>query len=134
MLILVFIVSSPIPVVKETPLFAANVEPTNEGYATAKMAGINLCQAMRKQYGCNFISGSSANVYDTNDNDDLQNSHVFPALMRRFMEAKENLRRLGWVLARKRRFLVWPFGSGSLAVMGNRWMSPLLPWLCFVEI
>lgn len=49
-------------------------------------------------------------------------------------QIEELLRKLGWVLARKRRFLVWPFGSSSLAAMVNRWMSPLLPWLCFVEI
>ena len=63
--------------------------------ATAKMAGIKLCQAIRKQYGCNFISAMPANVYDPNADDSLQNSHVLPALMRKFMEAKRKLAQVG---------------------------------------
>ncbi len=64
------------------------LEPTNEWYAIAKIAGLKLCQAYRRQYGCDFISAMPTNLYGANDNYDLQSSHVLPALIRKFHEAK----------------------------------------------
>ncbi|MFD1188472.1 GDP-L-fucose synthase, partial [Pontibacter rugosus] len=75
---------------KEDYLLTGELEPTNEPYAIAKIAGIKLCEAYRDQYGCNFISVMPTNLYGYNDNYDLQNSHVLPALIRKFHEAKEN--------------------------------------------
>jgi GDP-L-fucose synthase len=74
--------------IKEEYLLTGLLEPTNEPYAIAKIAGIKLCQAYRKQYGCDFISAMPTNLYGPNDNFDLANSHVVPALMRKFHEAK----------------------------------------------
>ncbi|MCS6821805.1 MAG: GDP-L-fucose synthase [Microscillaceae bacterium] len=74
---------------KEEYLLTGSLEPTNEPYAIAKIAGIKLCDAYRSQYGCNFISVMPTNLYGENDNYDLQNSHVLPALMRKFVEAKQ---------------------------------------------
>lgn len=73
---------------KEEYLLTGPLEPTNEWYAVAKIAGIKLCQAFRRQYGCNFISAMPTNMYGPNDNYDLQTSHVLPALIRKFHEAK----------------------------------------------
>jgi GDP-L-fucose synthase len=75
---------------KEEYLLTGLLEPTNEPYAIAKIAGIKMCDAYRDQYGCNFISVMPTNLYGPNDNYDLQNSHVLPALLRKFHEAKEN--------------------------------------------
>lgn len=75
---------------KEEYLLTGLLEPTNEPYAIAKIAGIKLCDAYRAQYGCNFISIMPTNLYGPNDNYDLNNSHVLPALLRKFHEAKEN--------------------------------------------
>ena len=72
----------------ESALLTGPLEPTNEWYAIAKIAGIKLCQAYRRQYGCDFISAMPTNMYGPNDNYDLQNSHVLPALIRKFHEAK----------------------------------------------
>lgn len=74
---------------KEEYLLSGYLEHTNEPYAIAKIAGIKLCEAYRDQYGCNFISAMPTNLYGPNDNYDLQNSHVLPALIRKFHEAKE---------------------------------------------
>jgi GDP-L-fucose synthase len=74
---------------REEYLLSGPLEPTNESYAVAKIAGIKLCQAYRQQYGCDFISAMPTNLYGPNDNFDLQSSHVLPALIRRFHEAKE---------------------------------------------
>lgn len=74
---------------KEEYLLTGHLEPTNEPYAIAKIAGIKMCEAYRAQYGCNFISVMPTNLYGPNDNYDLQNSHVFPAMIRKFHEAKE---------------------------------------------
>ncbi len=74
---------------KEESLLTGALEPTNEPYAIAKIAGIKLCEAYRDQYGCNFISAMPTNLYGPNDNYDLKNSHVLPALIRKFHEAKE---------------------------------------------
>ncbi len=73
---------------KEDHLLTGILEPTNEPYAIAKIAGIKLCEAYRDQYGCQFISGMPTNLYGPNDNYDLKNSHVLPALIRKFHEAK----------------------------------------------
>ena len=73
---------------KEDSLLTGTLEYTNEPYAIAKIAGIKLCEAYRDQYGCNFISAMPTNLYGPNDNYDLQNSHVLPALIRKFHEAK----------------------------------------------
>ncbi len=71
----------------ESALLTGLLEPTNEPYAIAKIAGIKLCEAYRKQYGCNFISGMPTNLYGPNDNFDLAASHVLPALIRKFHDA-----------------------------------------------
>ncbi|MGI8792294.1 MAG: GDP-L-fucose synthase [Acidimicrobiales bacterium] len=86
----------------EDALLTSELEPTNEPYAIAKIAGIKLCQAYRKQYGCNFISAMPTNLYGPGDNFDLESSHVLPALMRKFHDAKS---------AGARDVVVW--GSGK---------------------
>jgi len=73
---------------KEDYLLTGPLEPTNEPYAIAKIAGIKLCDAYRSQYGCNFVSVMPTNLYGPNDNYDLNNSHVLPALIRKFHEAR----------------------------------------------
>jgi GDP-L-fucose synthase len=73
---------------KEDYLLSGELEPTNEPYAIAKIAGIKMCDAYRDQYGCNYISVMPTNLYGPNDNYDLANSHVLPALIRKFHEAK----------------------------------------------
>ncbi|WP_299708116.1 GDP-L-fucose synthase [uncultured Pontibacter sp.] len=75
---------------KEEYLLTGPLEQTNEPYAIAKIAGIKLCESYRDQYGSNFISVMPTNLYGYNDNYDLQNSHVLPALIRKFHEAKES--------------------------------------------
>ena len=75
---------------KEEYLLTGLLEPTNESYAIAKIAGIKMCEAYRAQYGCNFISVMPTNLYGYNDNYHPQNSHVLPALVRKFHEAKVN--------------------------------------------
>ncbi len=75
---------------KEEYLLTGLLEQTNEPYAIAKIAGIKLCDAYRAQYGDNFISAMPTNLYGPNDNYDLKTSHVLPALMRKFIEAKNN--------------------------------------------
>ncbi len=75
---------------KEEYLLTGTLEPTNEPYAIAKIAGIKMCEAYRAQYGCNFISVMPTNLYGINDNYHPEHSHVLPALIRRFHEAKKN--------------------------------------------
>ena len=87
---------------REDYLLTGLLEETNEPYAIAKIAGIKMCDAYRDQYGCNFISVMPTNLYGLNDNYDLQNSHVLPALLRKFHEAKIN---------NDKEVMVW--GSGS---------------------
>jgi GDP-L-fucose synthase len=87
---------------KEEHLLSGYLEPTNEPYAVAKIAGIKLCQAYRRQYGCNFISAMPTNLYGPGDNFDLQSSHVLPALMRKFHDAKTDGRK---------EVVVWGTGS-----------------------
>lgn len=88
--------------ITEGELLTGLLEPTNEPYAIAKIAGIKMCDAYRHQYGCNFISAMPTNLYGPNDNYDLNNSHVLPALLRKFHEAKE---------VGSKEVVVW--GSGS---------------------
>lgn len=76
--------------IKEESLLTGSLEHTNEPYAIAKIAGIKLCETFRDQYGCNFISAMPTNLYGPNDNYDLENSHVLPALIRKFHSAKAN--------------------------------------------
>jgi GDP-L-fucose synthase len=73
---------------KEDALLTGPLEPSNQWYAVAKIAGIKMCQAYRRQYGCDFISAMPTNMYGPNDNYDLQNSHVLPALIRKFHDAR----------------------------------------------
>lgn len=75
---------------KEEYLLTGLLEPTNEPYAIAKIAGIKMCDAYRDQYGCNFISVMPTNLYGPNDNYDLNTSHVLPAMLRKFIVAKRN--------------------------------------------
>ncbi|MGE0641497.1 MAG: GDP-L-fucose synthase family protein [Thermoanaerobaculia bacterium] len=75
---------------KEEELLTGLLEPTNEPYAIAKISGIKLCQAYRRQYGCDFVSAMPTNLYGPNDNFDLTSSHVLPALMRKFEDARES--------------------------------------------
>lgn len=86
----------------EDALLTSPLEPTNEPYAIAKIAGIKLCSAYRRQYGCNFISAMPTNLYGPGDNFDLESSHVLPALMRKFHDAKMN---------GQREVTVWGTGS-----------------------
>jgi len=74
--------------IKEEYLLSGLLEPTNEPYAIAKIAGVKMCENYNRQYGCNFISVMPTNLYGPNDNYDLKNSHVLPALLRKFHEAK----------------------------------------------
>jgi len=76
--------------IKEEYFLSGYLEPTNDAYAVAKIAGIKMCQSYHKQYGCNFISVMPTNLYGPGDNYDLKNSHVLPALLRKFYEAKIN--------------------------------------------
>lgn len=75
--------------IREEYLLNGTLEPTNEGYAIAKIAGLKSCEAYRSQYGCRFISAMPTNLYGPNDNFDLENSHVLPALIRKFHDYRE---------------------------------------------
>jgi GDP-L-fucose synthase len=88
--------------IREDALLTGPLEPTNEWYALAKIAGIKLCQAYRKQYGADFISAMPTNLYGPGDNFDLQTSHVIPALMRKAHEAK---------VSGEKRFIIWGTGA-----------------------
>jgi GDP-L-fucose synthase len=87
---------------REEYLLTGPLEPTNEPYAVAKISGIKLCQAYRRQYGCDFISAMPTNLYGPGDNFDLESSHVVPALIRKFHEAKR---------AGRREVVVWGTGQ-----------------------
>lgn len=76
--------------ISEDQLLTGELEPTNDAYAIAKIAGIKLCQSYHEQYGCNFISAMPTNCYGEGDNYDLENSHVVPALIRKIITAKKN--------------------------------------------
>ncbi len=87
---------------KEEYLMTGPLEPTNSPYAMAKIAGIEMCKAYNKQYGCNFISVMPTNLYGPGDNYDLENAHVLPALIRKFYEAKAS---------RKKTVTIWGTGK-----------------------
>ncbi len=88
--------------IREEYLLDGQLEPTNSAYAVAKIAGIQLCRSYRRQYGCDFISAMPTNLYGPGDNFDLNSSHVVPALIRKFHDAK---------LAGQRRATVWGTGT-----------------------
>ncbi|MCK4744654.1 GDP-L-fucose synthase [Candidatus Parcubacteria bacterium] len=88
--------------IKEEYLLSGKLEPTNRAYAVAKIAGIEMCRSYNKQYGTNFISVMPTNLYGPNDNFDLKNSHVLPALIKKFHEAKEK---------NKKEVVLWGTGS-----------------------
>ncbi|MDR2973033.1 MAG: GDP-L-fucose synthase [Bacteroidales bacterium] len=88
--------------IKEGSLLTGSLEPTNEAYAIAKISGLELCKFYRREYGCNFISAMPTNLYGINDNFDLENSHVLPAMIRKFHEAK---------LAGKEEVVLWGTGT-----------------------
>jgi len=87
---------------KEEYLLTGRLEPTNEPYAIAKIAGIKLCQAYRRQYGCDFISAMPTNLYGPQDNFDLESSHVLPAMIRKFHDAR---------MGGTREVVIWGTGS-----------------------
>jgi GDP-L-fucose synthase len=94
--------------IREEYLLSGPLEPTNEAYAIAKIAGIKLCAAYKRQYGCNFVSAMPTNLYGPGDNFDLAGSHVLPGLMRKFHEAR---------LAGRRELEVWGTGSAMREFM-----------------
>jgi GDP-L-fucose synthase len=90
--------------IKEEYLLTGELEPTNKAYAIAKIAGIVMCESYNKQYGTNFISVMPTNLYGPNDNFDLQNSHVLPAMIRKFKEAKDE---------NKKEVIMWGTGKAK---------------------
>lgn len=108
---------------QEDYLLTGTLEPTNEPYAIAKIAGIKMCEAYRSQYGCNFISAMPTNLYGINDNYHPQNSHVLPALIRRFHEAKiQGLEEVGiWGTGSPRREFLYAddLGDACIFLMQN---------------
>ena len=88
--------------IKEEYLMTGELEPTNDAYAIAKIAGIKMCQSYNEQYGTDFISAMPTNLYGPNDNYDMENSHVLPAMIRKFHEAK---------LSRKESVEIWGTGT-----------------------
>ncbi len=110
--------------IKEEYLLTGALEPTNYGYAIAKIAGVKMCEAYRDQYGCDFVPIMPTNLYGINDNFDLQNSHVLPALIRKFHEAKiagQALVEIWGTGTPKREFLyVDDLAEASIFVMQNK--------------
>ena len=107
---------APQPIIEEA-LLTGPLEPTNEAYALAKIAGIKLCQSYRTQYGCNFISAMPTNLYGPGDNFDLTSSHVLPALIRKFHEAKVERPRRGRDLGHR-------FGRCASSSTSTTWPTP----------
>lgn len=99
--------------IKEESLLTGPLEPTNEAYAIAKIAGIKMCQSYNRQYGTRFISAMPTNLYGPNDNFDLETSHVLPALMRKFHEAKMGNGERGTGNGEKHQAHVTIWGSGT---------------------
>lgn len=108
---------------KEEHLLTGLLEPTNEPYALAKIAGIKMCQSYNRQYGTNFIAVMPTNLYGVNDNFDLNNSHVLPALVRKFHEAKitnaHEVEVWGTGVAKREFLFVDDMADGCLFVMNN---------------
>ena len=98
----------------EDALLTGPLEPTNEAYAIAKIAGIKLCQAYRRQYGCNFISAMPTNLYGPQDNFDLDGSHVLPAMIRKLHDARQS---------GATQVTFW--GTGRSAASSCRWTTSL---------
>jgi len=98
---------------KEEYLLSGYLEPTNEPYAVAKIAGIKMCQAYNRQYGTNFISLMPTNLYGPGDNFDLETSHVLPALIRKFHEAKHEAKLEDETESGKSKSLVTVWGTGT---------------------
>ena len=109
--------------IKEEYFLTGPLEPTNQAYAVAKIAGIATCQSYNKEYGANFISAMPTNMYGPNDNFDLENSHVLPALIRKFHEAKINGKNevtlWGTGLALREFLHVDDFANAALFLMEN---------------
>lgn len=109
--------------IKEEYLLTGALEPSNDAYAVAKIAGIKMCQSFNEQYGTNFISVMPTNLYGPNDNFDLTNSHVLPALIRKFYEAKinnsENVELWGTGLARREFLYVDDLADAVVYLMNN---------------
>lgn len=109
--------------IKEEYLLTGQLESTNEAYAIAKIAGLKMCQYFKKQYGANFISCMPTNLYGPNDNFDLQNSHVLPALIRKFYEAKkengENVTIWGSGSPKREFLFVDDLADGCVFLMNN---------------
>lgn len=113
--------------IKEEYLLSGYLEPTNEPYAIAKIAGLKMCQSYNKQYGTNFISVMPTNLYGPHDNFDLNNSHVLPALIRKFQEAKiNNLESVvAWGTGKpKREFLYVDDLAGACIFLMNNYNGP----------
>jgi len=109
--------------IKEEYLLTGELEPTNEAYAMAKLAGLKMCQAYNFQYGCNFISVMPTNLYGPNDNFDLNSSHVLAALLRKFYEAKvkQQQKVIIWGTGKPRREFLYvdDFADACLFLMQN---------------
>lgn len=109
--------------IKEEYILSSSLEPTNEPYAVAKIAGIKMCQSYNRQYGTNFIAVMPTNLYGPGDNFDLNNSHVLPALIKKFHEAKENggSEVIVWGTGRPKRELLYSddMADGCLFLMNN---------------
>ena len=113
--------------INEESLLTGPLEETSEAYALAKIAGIKMCEFYRKQYGCNFISAMPTNLYGPNDNFDLKRSHVIPALIRKFEEAKKNGAKemtLWGTGGPKREFLHADDAAAALLLLMNKYDDP----------
>lgn len=109
--------------IKEECFLTGAFEPTNEAYPIAKIAGVEMCKFYKKQYGINFISAMPTNLYGVNDNFELTNSHVLPALLRKLIEAKNNnlpnVSYLGSGSPRREFLFVDDLAEASLFLMQN---------------
>ena len=116
--------------IKEEYLLSGELEETNYAYAIAKIAGLKMCEAYRKQYGCNFVALMPTNLYGINDNFDLNTSHVLPALIRKFHDAKiNNFSEVGvWGTGKPRRefLFVDDLAKACIFVMNNQNINELI--------